>query len=353
MQMIIHEIRLPLRHSFTTAHGTTNEQQGVIIELSDGGLSGYGEAVCIRREGLGVPDIRAALESARSMIESTRLDDPVEFWAECAQVLGDHRVALSAVDQAAHDLWGKRLGEPVWKLWGLSAEDIPYSDYTIGIDDIDRMVAKVAEFADWPIFKIKLGTERDLDVVRALREHTTAVFRVDANCAWTVDQTLDHARGLADLGVEFIEQPVAPGAGSDQVRLHVESALPLMADESCLGEEDIDACACGFAGVNIKLAKCGGLTPARRMINRARSHGLKVMVGCMTESTVGISAIAQLLPLVDYADIDGAVLVAHDVADGVRLERGRPVLPTVAGTGITWHGSSPQPTGGPRRGVTL
>jgi L-alanine-DL-glutamate epimerase-like enolase superfamily enzyme len=149
---------------------------------------------------------------------------------------------------------------------------------------------------------------------------------------------------MRDLGVEFIEQPLPAEKIDEMPRLYRESALPLVADESCLVEEDVARCAGKFHGVNIKLTKCGGLTPARRMIAEARSLGLKVMVGCMTESTVGISAIAQLLPLIDYVDMDGAVLLAADVAEGVQVDRGAAKFPATPGCGVSWFGPTPKPT---------
>jgi len=200
------------------------------------------------------------------------------------------------------------------------------------------MVQKLSEFPGWPIYKIKLGTADDLRIVRELRKHTDAVFRVDANGGWGVDQAIDNARALAALNVEFIEQPLPADDDEGMRRVYAESVLPVIADESCHVEEDVDRCAECFHGVNIKLVKCGGMTPARRMIDRARQLGLKAMVGCMTESTVGISAIAQLLPLLDYVDMDGAALLASDVADGVTLQTGRVVYPDENGNGVRLRG---------------
>jgi L-alanine-DL-glutamate epimerase-like enolase superfamily enzyme len=231
-------------------------------------------------------------------------------------------------------LWGKVTGEPTWYAWGLSLDKIPNSDYTIGIDQIDVMVAKLNEFPGWPIYKIKLGTDRDLEIVRALRQHTSAIFRVDANCGWTPEQTIRNSAELKPLGVEFIEQPLKADQWEAMRRVRAESVLPIIADESCIVESDVERCAGVFHGINIKLVKCGGLTPARRMIAKARELGLSVMVGCMTESTVGISAIAQLLPLLDYVDMDGAVLLAKDIASGVRLDHGRCLFPDVPGNGV-------------------
>ncbi|MDZ7615820.1 MAG: enolase C-terminal domain-like protein, partial [Patescibacteria group bacterium] len=209
------------------------------------------------------------------------------------------------------------------------------TDYTIGIDTIDMMVRKLREFTGWPIYKIKLGTDQDLRIVQALREHTDAIFRIDANCAWTVAQTLAYAPELKRLGVELIEQPLPPDDWRGMAQVRKDSPLPIIADESCRSETDVERCASVFHGINIKLIKCGGLTPARRMICRARELGLKAMVGCFTESSVGISAAAQLLPLLDYADLDGAMLLAEDAASGVCFKCGRAVYPDTPGCGIT------------------
>jgi L-alanine-DL-glutamate epimerase-like enolase superfamily enzyme len=195
------------------------------------------------------------------------------------------------------------------------------------------MVQKLAEVPEWPIYKIKLGTDRDLEIVRELRRHTDKPFRVDANCGWSVKQAIEFSGPLADLGVEFIEQPLAAeDPGMAEVRRH--SALPVFADESCGVEADVDACAGRFHGINIKLVKCGGLAPARRMIARARELGLDVMCGCMTESTVGISALAQIVPQLDFVDMDGAALLASDIASGVVVEGGLRRYPDRPGTGV-------------------
>ncbi len=265
------------------------------------------------------------------------------MWQKLQPLLHDCPFALCAVDQAAHDLWGKLLARPVYDLWGLSLANLPASNFTIGIDAIDVMVAKLQEMPDWPIYKIKLGTPQDLQIVEQLRKHTQAVFRVDANCGWNVDEALRNARSLAPLQVEFIEQPLPADQRPSQQRLYRESALPLIADESCIAPDDVARCRGCFHGINIKLVKCGGLTPARQMIAHARRLGLKVMVGCMTESTVGISAIAQLLPLLDYVDMDGAVLLAEDIASGVIVERGVCRYPQRNGSGVQLLRENPLP----------
>jgi len=334
MMLTIHRFELPTRYPFTIARETTVVQQTVIVELERNGVRGFGEATESDYYTASAESIVAALESARDRIETARFDDPAEFWESMRPQLADSPFAQCALDTAAWDLWGKLRGQPVWKLWGLDVADCPPSDYTIGIDAIDVMAAKLREQPDWPVYKIKLGRDNDLEVVRALRGETGAVFRVDANCAWDAQRTVNYSKELKRLGVELIEQPLRPGDASME-QLRGRSELPIVADESCLVESDVAEChVAGFEGVNVKLVKCGGLTPARRMIQRARQLELRVMVGCFTQSTVGISAAAQLLPLVDYADLDGAVLLAEDVATGVRFERGRPVFPNVPGCGV-------------------
>jgi L-Ala-D/L-Glu epimerase len=366
MQIRFHQFDLPLKYPFTIARGTVSVQQTLIVELSENGHTGYGEATTNSYYGATYDRMVAALESVRPQIEATKLSDPANLWAEMAPYFADCPFALCALDEAAHDLWGKKQGAPVYKLWGLSVESsptgrgqgegllrsalrpppsaLPLSNFTIGLDTIDRMVAKLAEMPGWPIYKIKLGSKQlvggvsdgdpDLAIIRELRRHTDAVFRADVNGAWTADEAIAKSRELSGLGVEFIEQPLPADDWAGARRVFQDSALPIIADESCITETDVDRCAGHFHGINIKLVKCGGLAPARRMIARARELGLKVMVGCMTESTVGISAIAQLLPLLDYVDMDGAALLASDIATGVLLDRGRCIYPGENGTGV-------------------
>jgi L-alanine-DL-glutamate epimerase-like enolase superfamily enzyme len=335
MKIRLTDIHLPLRHPFTISQGTTITQHNLLVELEQDGITGYGEGASSHAYAFTAATMREALEAAAPRIEADSLDGPAEFWDRMLPLLGHNRFALCALDQAANDLWGKLRGEPNWKLWGLQLDKLPLSDYTIGIDTIEKMVFKMNEFPGWPIYKIKLGTADDLAIVRELRKHTDAVFRIDANTAWTAEQTIAFAPELKDLGVEFIEQPLPAGDWDGMRRIRRECVLPVIADESCLVEEDVARCAELFHGVNIKLTKAGGQTPALRMIAKARELGLSVMAGCMTESTVGISAIGQLLPLLDYVDMDGAVLIAEDIATGVSLDHGRAVFPEVNGNGVT------------------
>lgn len=335
MQLLFHQFDLPLRHAFTISRGTAHIYRTMIVELRQDGVSGYGEAGENRFYGVSLENMHAAWERVRSTLEAARLDDPARLWAQLRPMMESDTFAQCALDVAAWDLFGKLRGSPVWKLWGLRIDGpLPMTNYTIGIDTIETMVRKMNEFPDWPIYKIKLGTPHDLEIVRQLRRQTKAVFRVDANGAWDAETTIRISGPLKELGVEFIEQPLPPDRWDEMKEVMRRSALPVIADESCQVESDVERCHGRFHGVNVKLVKCGGLTPAKRMIEHARRLGMKTMVGCMTESTVGISAIAQLLPLLDHVDMDGALLLAKDVATGVRIERGRVIYPNENGCGV-------------------
>jgi L-Ala-D/L-Glu epimerase len=334
VKLSTHAFDLPLKHTFTISRESTSVQQTLIVELDDGVHRGFGEATTNSYYGMTLENMRTALERVRGVVESQDRVDPPALWETVAAALHDCPFALCALDQAAHDLWGKQLGKPVYELWGLSTTEVPHSNFTIGIDTIETMVAKLAEMPGWPIYKIKLGTPHDLEIVQELRKHTDAVFRVDANCGWDAEKTIGLSRELKSLNVEFIEQPLPAGQWEGYRRVFAESVLPVIADESCITEADVAACHGHFHGINIKLVKCGGLTPARRMIAEARTLGLQVMVGCMTESSVGISAIAQLLPLLDYVDMDGAALLAKDIATGVQVVQGKCHYPSVPGNGV-------------------
>ena len=306
----------------------------MIASLTHHGVTGYGEATTNPYYGVTLDSLRADIERVRTVVETSSPDNPEAFYeALCALETGSF--ARCALDMAAWDLYGKLNGKPLYELWDTPMENYPVTNYTIGLDTTEVMVAKMQE-KPWPIYKIKLGTDRDVAIVSELRRHSDAVFRVDANCAWTPEETIENAVALKELGVEFIEQPLPADNWMGMERVVHQSVLPVIADESCQVEGDVDRCAMHFHGINIKLTKCGGLTPARRMIRRARDLGLKVMVGCMTESTVGISAIAQLLPQLDYVDMDGAMLLSEDIAFGVAVgQNGEVFFPDMGGSGVT------------------
>ncbi|MPR34613.1 dipeptide epimerase [Salmonirosea aquatica] len=332
MTLHYHTFDLRLKHTFTIAHDSRDVQPTLIVELREGTLCGYGEATSNKYYGISIEGMKAALENVRKLVEGAEWGTPEVLWEMTHPFLKENPFAQCALDEAAHDLFAKRQGKKLYEVWGLSVGNNPITDYTIGIAPVEKMVEKMREFP-WPLYKIKLGTADDLAIVRKLRQHTEAPFRVDANCAWTTEQTIAYAPELKALGVEFIEQPLPAHDKTGMERVFAESALPVIADESCIIESDVDACAGLFHGINIKLTKCGGLTPARRMVARARKLGLKTMVGCMNESSVGISAIAQLLPLLDYVDMDGTLLIANDPAAGVTFDYGKIIYAAENGTG--------------------
>ncbi len=332
MELILHTFQLKLKYTFTISRWSRDFQDTVIVELRDGVYRGYGEAAVNSYYHISKDDVLRDLTALKPTLEQLAWDTPEELWAAVKPSLAHNSFALCALDMAAWDLHARRKGVPLYKLWDLDSAQSPMSNYTIGIGSIETMRQRMHEMP-WPLYKIKLGTENDLEIVRALRQETEAVFRVDANCAWTAEQTLQYAPILQGLGVEFIEQPLPAQALAQMATVYQQSALPLIADENCVLETDVAHCYEKFHGINIKLTKCGGLTPARRMIAQARRLGLKVMVGCMTESSVGISAIAHLAPLLDYVDMDGALLL-EDIAAGVTLKNGAICYPSENGTGV-------------------
>lgn len=334
MRLHIFPIDLTLASTFRITHESRDVQPTVIVGLEDEGLTGWGEATAIAYYNQPQDKLIRTLETNRALIEQTPLETPEQYWAELYQAMPDSYFELCALDLAAHDLYGKRLGKSLYAIWGLDPRDAPLTNYTIGMGSLDEMVLKI-EQRPWPLYKVKLGSDNDMERLRAMREKTDSPFRVDANTAWTARETIDRAPLLKDLGVEFIEQPLPAEAWDDHALVYRESVLPIIADESCQTEEDVDRCAGHFQGVNIKLVKCGGLTPARRMIADARKRGMQVMMGCMTESSIGISAIAQVAPLLDYVDMDGALLLKEDIATGVCIDNGKVHYPDVPGTGAS------------------
>ena len=325
---------LPLKHTFNISRESRDFQDSLIVGLSLDGKTGYGEATANPYYNITMESMLAEINGIRKEIETFNFTKP-EIFHQFLIEKGLSNFSICALDIAAHDLYGKILGKPLYEIWGTTIDKYPTTNYTVGIASIEKMVAKMQE-TPWPIYKIKLGTDEDVAIVKELRKHSDAIFRIDANCAWTAEETIYNSPQLKALGVEFLEQPLnaVNWEGMKQIMHH--SILPIMADESCIVETDVEKCALHFSGINIKLTKCGGLTPALRMIKEAKNLGLKVMVGCMTESTVGISAIAQLLPQLDYVDMDGALLLKEDIADGVIIKKdAKLIFPTLGGTGVT------------------
>ncbi len=307
---------LKFKHPFEISRGIKTHQPTFIVELEHFGLKGYGEAPAISYYNISVEKMQEDLERKKLFVEKFAFTEPDRYWHYLHHLFPINSFLVCALDIAGWDLYGKLKGNPINQLWSAQAQDAPVTDYTIGIDSVEKMIEKVKE-KPWPIYKIKLGTSHDVEIVAALRKHTDAIFRIDANAAWTANEALEKIQYFKDLGVQFIEQPLAKDDWEGMKILFHESALPLIADESCVAENDVEKCHNHFHGINIKLTKCSGITPALRMIQKARDLNMKVMMGCMNESTIGSAAIAHLSAKVDYLDVDGPLLLEEDIATGL------------------------------------
>jgi len=318
------EQSLPFEYPFTISNGRTKtHQHSLMVRLSLGNWEGFGEAPAIVYYNVTVEGMMEKLEKNRKLIEKFALIDPERFWHFLHHLFPNDPFLVCALDMAGWDLWGQMKKQPLHRLWGTewnTASNNSYStnaiaippicDYTLGIDPIEKMVQKMKDHP-WPIYKVKVGTEYDIEMITALREHTNHPIRVDANAGWTTEEALLKIPALANLGVELVEQPLAKDNWEGMAQLKKQAILPLFADESCVMEKDVAICAPYFDGINIKLTKCSGLTPALRMIQEAGSLGLKVMMGSMNESVIGSAAIAQFLPQLDYVDMDGPLLMTE------------------------------------------
>lgn len=329
-------LALETLHPFGIARGTTQAYRRVWVRLTDDdGVEGWGEADPSSYYGETAETVVAALAAYAGVLPRDPFDlEAAE--AKLAATLKDNPSARSALSAALHDLVGKRLGAPLWKLWGLDPAAAPPSSFTIGLDTLDVVRKKVREAAAYPILKVKVGTPDDRAVLQVVREEAgTRLLRVDANAGWTLKEAMQRLPLLEEMGVELIEQPLAPDDLDGLRVLRAASRLPIIADESCRTAADIPRLAGAVDGINIKLAKCGSLREALRMIAVARAHQMRVMVGCMMESSLGITAAAHFTPLLDYVDLDGAALLKHDPFRGAGIEGGRVTLPTLPGLGVT------------------
>lgn len=334
MRFSTETIRLNLRHPFRIAREVSNYKNNVFVRISDGGTTGIGEAAPSPYYGEDAGSVLRALEEAPALLGG----DPFALESTMDRVASrfpDDPAARAAVDIALHDLAAQRLGIPLYKWLGLDPEKTPVTSFTIGIDEPEAIRRKVREAAGYPALKVKLGSEKDLEIMRAIRSETVARIRIDANAGWTADQAVEMVRRLAEFDVELVEQPLPPGSPGDWRRVREAAPMPIIADESVLTSSDVPAMAGLVDGVNIKLMKCGGIREALRLIHTARAHGMSVMIGCMIESSVAITAAAHLSPLADYADLDGNLLISNDPFSGAAVRQGCLVLPEGPGIGVT------------------
>ncbi len=329
MRLTYETRELQLRHTFHIAHGASATRRNVLMRLGEG----LGEAAPVAYHGESAEGVVAALEQWRPELE--RLDDPAAI-AWLMQRIDGSRAARAAVDLALHDALGKRLGSPLYAMLGLRGLPLPPTSFTIAITAPEELEARVQAAASYPILKVKLGTERDLAIVQTIRAAAPqAVIRVDANAAWTVPQALQLIPQLAELGVELIEQPLAVDdlAGMRELQ-RAALPLPIIADESVKAPADIMWLADAVDGVNIKLMKTGGIRGALAAIETARSSGLKIMLGCMVETSLGATAAAHLTGLADWVDLDGPLLIVNDPFRGVRFNGAQLTLPEEPGLGV-------------------
>ncbi|HTS89167.1 MAG TPA: dipeptide epimerase [Gemmatimonadales bacterium] len=335
LRMDIEILSLRTRHPFIIARGGQSEYRTVWVRLRDGdGLEGWGEAAPSRYYGETPETVLAALAVYGGSLPA----DPLQIEAAeraWEQLLHHNPSARAALSSALHDLAGKRLGIPVARLFGLDPLGTPRSTFTIGIDTADKIRQKVGEAATYPILKIKLGSDRDVEILQTIRGMTDKELRVDANAGWTVKQALRMLPVLKEFGVTVLEQPLPAEDLEGLAVVTRASTIPVIADESCLTATDIPPLVGKVDGINIKLAKCGSLREALRMIATARAHHMMVMVGCMIESSIAITAAAHFTPLVDIVDLDGAALLSNDPFVGATIDGGQVRLPTGAGLGLS------------------
>lgn len=334
MKLDYRTYELPFQYPFTISNGRTKTHQPtLIVALSLGQWTGFGEAPAIAYYDITIEKMVADLESKKAFVEKFALTEPERYWHYLHHLFPKNPFLVCALDMACWDLFGKMKNKPLYQLWQTEWNNTVLTDYTIGIDSVEKMLEKM-KAKPWPIYKIKLGTDEDIAIVETLRKHTDAAFRIDANAGWQLDEALHKIPLLKELGVEFIEQPLAKDNWEGMKILFEQSPLPLLADESCVFEQDVEKCAGHFHGINIKLTKCSGITPALRMIKRARELNLKVMMGSMNESTIGSAAIVNFLPQLDYVDADGPLLLSEDKGVGLHYNFGKMDVSGKPGLGV-------------------
>jgi L-Ala-D/L-Glu epimerase len=335
---LTHEIvSLRTKHAFTIARGGGSEYRVNLVRITDrDGAFGVGEGNPSRYYGENPDSTAIVLDQFQTILEKADAWSLDAIEREMGKMWRGNGSAKSAVMSALYDLMGKRLGVPLYKLWGLDPATAPLTSFTIGVAPEAELRTKVQEAAEYPLLKVKLGTPDDEDIIRIIREEAPdKVLRVDANAGWTPKQALDMIALLAEYEVEFVEQPLPPENVEGLRYVRDRSPLPIIADESCIVASDIPKLAGVVDGINIKLAKCGGPSEALRMIAVARAHDMSVMMGCMIETSVGITTAAHLAPLLDYADLDGAALLAADPYTGATIHGGVCSIPSGPGLGVT------------------
>jgi L-alanine-DL-glutamate epimerase-like enolase superfamily enzyme len=349
MKLTFRPLELSTKHEFRISRGGRALFQNLVVEIEHRGRIGRGEVSTASYHGETAETAALALATWAPLVG----DDP---WARedivdrCQAARPGNRAALSGLECALWDLCGQEAGQPVWRLLGLDPSRVPLSSLTLGLADWPTMEKKLDEARDFPMLKIKVGSDDDVEMVRRIRGRSSQRLMVDANSGWTLEQALERIPKLADLGVELVEQPLAADDLEGFLRLRERSSLPIYADESICVSADVIRFRDAVDGVNLKIAKSGGIAEGWRVIACARACGLAVMIGCMIETSLGITSAAHLAPLVDHLDLDGHWLLAEDPFEGVGGGAGRIVLPTVPGLGVEPRLAAPVPRNSDREG---
>lgn len=326
---------LKLRHAFNLARNQRTTTPGVQVQIEYDGVVGYGEASMPPYLGESVASVTEFL----GKLDLSQFSDPFrieEIHEYMESVAPDNRAAKASVDIALHDLTGKIMGQPWYKIWGLNPEKAPNTSFTISYDaDPAEMQRKIDECAPFKVVKVKMGLDHDKEIVEALRRTTDVPICVDANQGWNDrEKALEMCHWLADRNCLFVEQPMDKKAIDDTAWLREHSPLPIIADEFLQRLPDVRRAAGAYDGINIKLMKCTGMHEAYQMAVLARSLGMKVMLGCMTETSCAVSAASQLSPMVDWADLDGNLLIGNDIFDGMKIVDGKVTIPDRPGIGV-------------------
>jgi L-Ala-D/L-Glu epimerase len=333
--MILTTKQLRLRHTWTIARNSSDCKDNVFVRIERDGLIGWGEAAPNVRYGESAETTRAVLEQTQDLFEASDWLEYVALRQQWEHFTEGQTCAGAALDMALLDWVGHKLDVPLYQLFGLSKCKALVTSFSIGIDTPDVVRRKVKEAADFPILKIKVGCDNDAEILAAVRAVTDCPLRVDANEGWQdKHEAMEKIQWLADLGVELIEQPMPAVMLEETAWLRQRVTIPIIADEAVKRTADIPKLAAAYDGINIKLMKAGGIQEALCMIHVARALGMKIMLGCMIASSVAITAAAQLSPLVDYADLDGNLLIANDPFAGVTVDHGRLILNDRPGLGV-------------------
>jgi L-alanine-DL-glutamate epimerase-like enolase superfamily enzyme len=325
---------LQLKHVFTLASGSRTTTPVMLTEIEFDGVIGYGEASM-------PPYLGESHETAGSFLKTvdlTMFSTPFlmeDILAYVDKLAPGNYAAKASIDIALHDLVGKIMKQPWYRIWGLNPEHTPNTSFTIGIDKPEVVKEKVREASPYKILKVKLGQGNDKEMIESVRSVTNTPICVDVNQGWTDRQkALEITHWLKDQGVVFVEQPMPKASVDDIAWLTQNSPLPIIADEAIQTITDFKNVQGVYSGINIKLMKCGGMRSAFKMISMARALDMKVMIGCMTETSCAVTAAAQLSPLVDWADLDGNLLISNDVFDGITIKDGKIILPDRPGIGV-------------------